>query len=87
VHGITRATSSLGDPVQQEPRGIIGDKEVQPPSPGRVRFHTVEELAVTVFNQFAAKALTIIIDCPTVGSPGLGRLPTIEPLFQNYNFR
>jgi hypothetical protein len=72
---ITSTTSSFGDSFQQEHRGIIGDKDVQQPSAVRVRFHTVEELAVTVHDQCIPNTLAIVVDRPTVGEPCLGRLP------------
>ena len=71
ARGIARITSSLGDLAQKVHRGIIGDKEVQPPTAVRVRFHTVEELAVTMRDQCIPKALAIVIDRLTVGAPGL----------------
>jgi hypothetical protein len=78
AHRITVITHSLGELVQQEHRGFIGDKDMKPPSAVWVRLYTVEELAVTVFEQFAAKALTVIMDRLTVCSPRLGRSPPVR---------
>ena len=43
----------------------------------RVRFHTVEELAVTMRDQCIPKALAIVIDRLTVGVPCLRSLPPV----------
>jgi hypothetical protein len=66
THRFTWTTCSIGKLIQEGKGGVISDEDAEPPPTGRVTFHTVEEVAAAVPDQFLAKLVAASVCSPTI---------------------
>jgi hypothetical protein len=80
THCVAWTTRTLGKLVQDPKGSSIGDEKMEPPSTHRVRFHPVEEPAMTVLDQSLAKSVAAGMYSAVGGTPRLHHSPPIRGL-------